>query len=441
MGYDMYNQNFNEKDGEARRDPDSGYSFDSYHESNAQPSGSNGSPAPEPKKKKGAAKILAICLAVVVLVGGVGVGVGALIDSGFGIVPAETTDGNESLADTVLPTPVSQQTAQQLQAAYTGQALSAPEIYALVSQSTVGVTTPVTTTNIFGQVSNAAISGSGFIISEDGYILTNYHVVEDADEQGLEILVMLYSGEEYSARIIGKDADNDVALLKIDATGLTPVKIGSSESLVVGEQIYAIGNPLGELTYTFTDGIVSALDRTIRVDANTEINMFQISAAINSGNSGGPVINERGEVVGIASAKYAESGVEGLGFAIPIDDAMDIVNDLLEYGYVRGKPYFGITVNTANAAFAQYYNTVEGAYVTLVDEDSCAADAGLRVGDIITAIDETEIRSFSDLVSAKNDYTAGDTVELTVYRGGEYLTLTLTFDEAGANAASGSVAG
>ena len=441
MGYDMYNQNFNEKDGEARRDPDSGYSFDSYHESNAQPSGSNGSPAPEPKKKKGAAKILAICLAVVVLVGGVGVGVGALIDSGFGIVPAETTDGNESLADTVLPTPVSQQTAQQLQAAYTGQALSAPEIYALVSQSTVGVTTPVTTTNIFGQVSNAAISGSGFIISEDGYILTNYHVVEDADEQGLEILVMLYSGEEYSARIIGKDADNDVALLKIDATGLTPVKIGSSESLVVGEQIYAIGNPLGELTYTFTDGIVSALDRTIRVDANTEINMFQISAAINSGNSGGPVINERGEVVGFASAKYAESGVEGLGFAIPIDDAMDIVNDLLEYGYVRGKPYFGITVNTANAAFAQYYNTVEGAYVTLVDEDSCAADAGLRVGDIITAIDETEIRSFSDLVSAKNDYTAGDTVELTVYRGGEYLTLTLTFDEAGANAASGSVAG
>ena len=146
-------------------------------------------------------------------------------------------------------------------------------------------------------------------------------------------------------------------------------------------------------------------------------------------------------MVGIASAKYAESGVEGLGFAIPIDDAMDIVNDLLEYGYVRGKPYFGITVNTANAAFAQYYNTVEGAYVTLVDENSCAADAGLRVGDIITAIDGTEIRSSSELVSAKNDYTAGDTVELTVYRGGEYLTLTLTFDEAGANAASGSVAG
>ena len=134
--------------------------------------------------------------------------------------------------------------------------------------------------NIFGQVSNSAITGSGFIISEDGYILTNYHVVEDADKQGLETLVMLYSGEEYPAKIVGKDADNDVALLKIEASGLTPVKIGSSESLLVGEKIYAIGNPLGELTYTFTDGMVSALDRRINVDSNTEINMFQISACL-----------------------------------------------------------------------------------------------------------------------------------------------------------------
>lgn len=292
----------------------------------------------------------------------------------------------------------------------------------------------ITATNIFGQVTSSAISGSGFIISADGYILTNYHVVEEADEGGLDITVTTYEGDKYTAKIVGKEADNDVALLKIDAENLPALVLNTSGNLTVGQDVYVIGNPLGELTYTLTDGIVSALDRDIAVESNVSIRMFQLSAAINSGNSGGPVFNDRGEVIGIASAKYADTGVEGLGFAIPIEDAMNIVDDLIQYGFVRGKPYFGITVRTVTQTVAEYYNWVAGAYIVEVDEKSCAAEAGLMSGDIIVKMNDTKIGSSSDLILAKKEYKAGDTVSLEVFRNGEYFQTMITFDEEGTRA-------
>ncbi len=418
----------------------------------------------EPKKKRNTGKIVALVLALVVLIGASGVGGGVLYASMNNLVVSEKTETAEALPETgdAQRGPASEPALRNepeteapeinrggtlnaqivggssaptsVRAQYTGDALSAEEIYALAVNSCVGIQTDVTSTNVFGQVVSGAISGSGFIISPDGYILTNYHVIQTADEQGLDITVNLYNGDSYTAAIVGKDAENDVALIKIDGENLPALVLNTSGDLMVGQTVYAIGNPLGELTYSMSNGIVSALDREITVESNVSINMFQLTAAINSGNSGGPVLNERGEVIGIASAKYSSTGVEGLGFAIPIEDAMKIADDLMQYGFVRGKPYFGITVRTITSSIAEYYNWVEGAYIVEVDPNSCAAAAGLQTGDIIIRLDETEIKSSSDLIKAKKNYTAGDTVHLTVYRNGEELQMVLTFDEEGARA-------
>ncbi len=311
------------------------------------------------------------------------------------------------------------------QVSSTGEALTMPEIYAEYAASTVGIATEITTTNIFGEPTSAAAAGSGFFITSDGYILTNYHVIADAST----ITVTCYDGTEYPATLIGGDEDNDIAVLKIAATGITPVVIGDSEALLVGEDVAAIGNPLGELTFTFTSGIVSALDRSITTSDGTVYNMIQTDCAVNSGNSGGPLFNTYGEVVGIVSAKYSSTGVEGLSFAIPIDGVLDLVTDIMEYGYVTGKPYMGITVATVSSTDAQRYNLVEGAYVNSVASGSCAETAGLKQGDVITALDGQTVTSQGDLIALKNAHRAGDTVSLTVYRSGETLTLSLTFDE------------
>ena len=403
---------------------------------------------PEPPKKKKSSKIIAICLACIILAGAAGTGIGVLVAS-MNNVSVSRTD-NDSSPATKVPEPTaeippsgvtldtqivdgSNEPAANL-GGYTGKTLSASELYNATVSSCVGITVDVSAVNIFGQVTSSAISGSGFIISTDGYILTNYHVVEHADTNGLEITVTMHSGDKYSAKIVGKEADNDVALLKVDAENLPALVINTGGNLVVGQPVYVIGNPLGELTYTLTDGIVSALDREIAVEANVSIGMFQISAAINSGNSGGPVFNDKGEVIGIASAKYAKTGVEGLGFAIPIEDAMDIVDDLIKYGFVRGKPYFGITVRTVTQTVAEYYNWVAGAFIVELDPDSCAAEAGLREGDIIVKLDETVITSSSDLILAKKEYVAGDTASVEVFRNGEYFQTMITFDEEGIRA-------
>jgi serine protease Do len=299
----------------------------------------------------------------------------------------------------------------------------------------VGITTEVTYYNRFGMTSTSPVVGSGFIISSDGYILTNHHVIEEAVKGNYEVEVMLYNGDTYLAEIVGYESEtSDIAVLKINAEGLNAVTMGDSNAMRVGRDVYAVGNPLGELAYSMTDGMISALDREITTtDKNTgrttTVNMFQISAAVNSGNSGGPVYNDAGEVIGVVTAKYSSTGVEGLGFAIPINDAMAIAKDLMEIGYVRGKPYMGITVQTVSSTVAQYYNMVEGAYVYSVEPGSPAEAAGLRMGDIITKLNDTDIRSTADLTNTQKNYRAGETVTLTVYRSSEYMEIQLTFGE------------
>ncbi|MBO7739661.1 MAG: trypsin-like peptidase domain-containing protein, partial [Oscillospiraceae bacterium] len=402
---------------------------------------------PKPKKKK-AGKIIAICLACVIFAAAAGSGVGVLVASMDGLTVSQVAGQTPVLPGAADPAPVETPEIPPsgiildthiidggdtpvADGAYTGKTLSASELYNMAVNSCVGITVDVTAVNAFGQVTSSAISGSGFIISTDGYILTNYHVVQHADENDLEINVTTYAGDKYTATLVGKEAENDVALLKVDAKNLPALVLNTSGSLIVGQNVYVIGNPLGELTYTLTDGIVSALDREIAVEANASIRMFQISAAINSGNSGGPVFNDKGEVIGIASAKYASACVEGLGFAIPIEDAMEIVDDLIQYGFVRGKAYFGITVRTVTKAIAEYYNWVEGAFIVDLDEDSCAAVAGLRESDIIVKVDDYVIKSSSDLILAKKNYVAGDSATLEVFRDGEYFQTTITFEEEG----------
>ncbi len=314
-----------------------------------------------------------------------------------------------------------------------GAEMSAEEIYAMAVNQVVGVNSE-SKTNVFGAPTTGAVSGSGFIISSDGYIVTNYHVVSYAAEQGFSLTVMTRDGKSYPAQIIGSEPDNDLAVIKIDASGLNAVKIGSNDNMKVGEEVYAIGNPLGELNYTMTSGIVSALDRIIRVDESTSINMFQFDAAVNQGNSGGPVYNSRGEVIGIVAAKYASTGVEGLGFAIPIDDAREIVEQLMTTGHVSGKPYMGISVRTVTQRDAEYYNLVVGAYVVTVERGSCAEKAGLKIGDIIIKIGDTDVTSSDTLKLALRGFKAGDTTTVVVKREGQDLSLEITFDEVGITA-------
>ena len=307
---------------------------------------------------------------------------------------------------------------------------TAAYIYELAKQQVVGINTTVTyTTGFFGQTATGEVSGSGFIITEDGYIVTNYHVIEDAYKGDYPVTVIMYDETTYEAEIIGFDADNDIALLKIDANGLSAAQLGDSNDLVVGQTVYAVGNPLGTLSYTMTSGIVSALDRTISTDTTDAVRVFQIDAAVNSGNSGGPVYNEAGQVIGVVNAKTNDIGVEGLGFAIPISDVTHIVNQLLENGYVADKAHMGVSISTVTESAAASYNMVVGAYVNGVTEGSAAEEAGILVGDIITAVDGEKVESSSDLTAIVRTHYAGDSAEITVWRGGEEVTLTIVFEE------------
>ena len=388
-------------------------------------------PAKAPKEKKPHGKwVKALCLCLVcALLGGL-CGAGIMAGSMNSRIVAveqmleEQTKGTQSIGSQTssTPAPVSTTTAAKPVAA----------IYDQACNEVVGITTEVTYTNFFGQTSSSAVSGSGFIVSPDGYILTNYHVIEYAYKGNYAITVMLHDGTRYEASIVGVEDCNDIAVLKIDASGLDPVTFGDSDKLSVGDDVYAVGNPLGELEFSMTTGHVSALDRLITTDESSEaINMFQIDAAVNSGNSGGPVYNANGEVVGIVTAKYSDTGVEGLGFAIPINDAAKIANDLITKGYVTGKAYMGVSIDERyNSMYSQYYNMPIGAFVKSVESGSCAESAGIQAGDIITRLGDVEITGYSDLKQAIKQYSAGDSAELELYRAGESRTLTVTFDEA-----------
>ena len=309
--------------------------------------------------------------------------------------------------------------------------LTMPEVYEANIGSVVSINVSAKSYNAFGQTVENAASGSGFIITADGYIVTNYHVVDGAHE----VSVTMQDGSSYDAAIIGGDEDYDVAVLKIEGT-FTPVVVGDSGKLKIGETIAAIGNPLGELTFSMSQGIVSCTDRAINVDG-TPFNMIQIDASINPGNSGGPLVNTYGEVIGIVSAKYtsySSTTVEGIGFAIPMNDVIALIEDIMTNGYNTSKAYLGITPGTMTAQMAaQYrYEVDKGVFVYSVEEGSAAEKAGLKMGDVITKIDGEDVDSYEELVAIKKKYSAGDTVTLTVYRG-ETVELSLTFDAAPAD--------
>lgn len=392
----------------------------------------------EKKARRGlpAAAAIALCL-VCALIGGAGGGalVGQYMNKQLEESLSTAAPGSESYDGPVINVTAPTATPSLgTNIVADGSVLSPGEIYSIACQQVVAVTTEITYKNYFGYTTSGAVSGSGFIISADGYILTNYHVIEDAAKGGYEISVLTHDGSEYIASIVGHEAENDVAVLKIEAEGLSAATLGDSSSMAVGDSIYAVGNPLGELEYTMTSGMVSALDRDITTyDSDTgsynTINMFQIDAAVNSGNSGGPVYNDRGQVIGIVTAKYSDSGVEGLGFAVPINDALAIAEDLITKGYVSGKAYMGISADTLPASVNQYYGLPAGAYVTSVEPGSAAEKAGLVQGDIITALGDTAITSSDELISAKKGYRAGDTTTITVSRDRGDIELEITFDE------------
>ena len=308
----------------------------------------------------------------------------------------------------------------------TGKLMTQAEVYAANVNSTVGITTSITT-NFWGYQTTSAASGSGFIFSDDGYILTNFHVVEDSDS----ITVSMYDGSSYDAALIGYDQSNDVAVLKIDAEGLVPVVLGNSDNTNVGDSVVAIGNPLGELTFSLTSGAISAKDREITMSTGATMQLMQTDCAINSGNSGGALFNLYGEVIGITNAKYSSSSsgasIDNIGFAIPINKARSIAESIIEKGYVS-KPYIGVSVTTVSTE-TQSYGLPQGAAVKTVAEDSPAAAAGLKVNDIITHIGGKEISGSSELVSIVNDSNPGDTMTLTVYRQGNTHELTITVGE------------
>lgn len=308
----------------------------------------------------------------------------------------------------------------------TGKLMTPAEVYAANVNSTVGITTSVTT-NYWGYQSTSAASGSGFIISDDGYILTNFHVIEDSSS----ISVSMYNGDSYDATLIGYDENNDIAVLKIDAEGLAPVILGDSTNLNVGDSVIAIGNPLGELTFTLTSGTISAKDREVTFSNNTTMNLLQTDCAINSGNSGGALFNLYGEVIGVTNAKYGTSSsssasIDNIGFAIPINSIMNIVESIIEKGYIS-KPYIGISVVDISAE-TQQYGIPAGAAIQAVAENGPAAQAGLQKGDVITTVDGKAMTS-TELVSYIAQASIGQQILFSIYRQGETLEVTVDVGE------------
>lgn len=414
--------------------PQSGASFDGYYVP-----GRRSPKPPEPEKKPhkrgiGAAGVIALCL-VCALLGGVSGGLIANANQPAAVV--SETDAPASDTPLVQTSPSAGGTTTS-----SDGAMSARDIYYnLACEQVVGIQSDFTTTNIFGMTASASVSGSGFVISEDGYILTNYHVIEDAYSGGYEIKVVFYNGDSYTAEVKGFDRNNDIAVLKIEAEGLNAAELGTSDSLFVGDTVYAVGNPLGELNYSMTSGMVSATDRLITTEEGT-MTMFQFDAAVNQGNSGGPVYNVYGQVVGVVTAKSREDGTEGLGFAIPIDDAVRIANDVISgersLDAETGDAYLGITPADVDSMAAQYYGFPEGAYVRTVTEGSAAEKAGIKVGYIITQLDGYDIGSSDELRQELLFHSAGETVDIVVWRSGEYLTLSITFDQKPADSSTDS---
>lgn len=293
-------------------------------------------------------------------------------------------------------------------------ALSIPEIVKKVKPSVVGISSEFST--------SAVSTGTGIIMSDDGYIVTNAHVIQNTEngitERSSNVMVVLSDSTECEAEIIGADSRTDLAVIKISPDGkkLAAAEFGDSNDLMEGELAIAIGNPLGfELYGSTTCGIISALDRTITV-GEYEMNLIQTDAAINPGNSGGPLLNSSGQVIGINSSKIISDYAEGLGFAIPISSAQPIIDDLIANGYVTGRPMIGISGEDINEITAKYYNLPQGVCVRFITPDSAAENSGIEVGDIIIGLNGKSIYTMEELNKMLDEFTAGDTVNLTIYR-------------------------
>lgn len=311
-------------------------------------------------------------------------------------------------------------------ASSTSKANSTSEIVKKTADSVVEISTESVVTGSFAQQYVQQGAGSGVIISQDGYILTNNHVINGANS----VKVRLRDSTEYDATIIGSDSDNDIALLKVNATGLSPATFGDSNSLAVGDYVVAIGNPLGELGGTVTDGIISALARKVTIE-DTQMTLLQTNAQVNPGNSGGGLFNANGELVGIVNAKQSATEVEGIAFAIPINNVLDILSDLKEYGYVTGKVDLGIDFTDITSDETAFYYGVNqtGCYVLSVDSGSNAEKAGVTRGDLVTKVNDTDVSTSEDITTALEKAEVGDTVTFTVSRRGTSKTISFVLEE------------
>lgn len=378
---------------------------------------------PEPKKtRKGktALKVAALALGCSLLGGAVGAGGTAL--TGFALYTVNKQVAVEDTNATTVYEGIKDNPALNVSYIDTSKEMSASEIYAKNVNSTVGITTSITT-NYFGYQTTTPAAGSGFILTEDGYIITNYHVIEDASE----IKVTTYGGDEYDAKLIGYDESNDIAVIKVDANNLAPVTLGDSDALNVGDDVIAIGNPLGELTFSLTSGAVSALDRNVTL-SNASMNLIQTDCAINSGNSGGALFNTYGEVIGITNAKYSSNGfntssIDNIGFAIPINSVKKIITEIIEDGSIT-KPYIGVYIYDLGSDYKKFGLT--GAVVQKVEENSPAEEAGLKPNDLITKVNGEDIADSEELRSILAKGNEGDTYTLTVNRSGEIIEIEVT---------------
>ena len=358
--------------------------------------------------------VLAICLIITMVVSSV---LGALFGAIFGRTSANSASSSSS------PGADSEMSQLSLSDA-TDSDLTIAQIVAKNENAVVEILVSGTSQNYFGQMEVTEGAGSGVIVNSNGYIVTNYHVIEGANK----VQVTLHNGDTYSATIVGGDNDNDIAVIKINATDLEVAEIGDSNTVSVGDTAVAIGNPLGQLGGTATTGIISALDRKLTIDGRT-LSLLQTDAAINGGNSGGGLFNSKGELIGIVDAKSSGVGIEGLAFAIPINSVADIINDLIENGKVSAKPAIGIMIQDVSEENAQYYNLeAAGVYIAQVTGDN-AQRAGFQQGDRIISLNGESIESSSDLISKVRSCKVGDTVSVVVSRSGQEIEIKTVLEE------------
>ena len=305
-----------------------------------------------------------------------------------------------------------------------GDALTIPQIY----QKNIDSVVAITTYAMQGNYEVPAGTGTGIVMTENGYIITNAHVVDG----GTKVSVKLQNGSEYPATIVGSDSKVDIAVIKIEASGLSAGEFGDPNSLVFGEPAVVIGNPLGTFAGTVTSGIISATSREIEIGGYI-MKVMQTDAAVNPGNSGGPIINCRGQIIGVVSSKISEEGVEGIGFAIPMDTALAVANDFIEYGYVKNRPMLGVSIEEIDSYYAQYFGMQPGLRVASVQDGSAADIAGILPGDRIAAFNGVEVSTAAELNYEKDKCKIGDTVEVTIIRDGKQLILPLTLKENTAN--------